>query len=91
MPLVKCDVVADGDNNHYACNIPTPGDPNQANCLNNFTISGGRQIVLRPEQLSNLGLSGALTLGAAATVPVGSSCDAAATVTSCLQFSTVSV
>ncbi|KAK4497111.1 hypothetical protein PRZ48_011561 [Zasmidium cellare] len=84
MPLTPC-----GDEFTYACGLPTPGtnSGNSGNCSNNITVPYGGQIVLRADQVANLGISSALTLGPTGTVPV-SSC--AATVTAGLRFSTVS-
>lgn len=54
----------------FACDLPNLEDSSQGNCLDNFTITGGSQFVMRPEQLVNLGISEALTLGGSATIPV---------------------
>lgn len=56
-------------------------------CSNTVALQGGRQIVLRKEQLAGLGLTKAITLAATDTVPA-TACTA--TVTSSFQFSTVS-
>ena len=39
---------------------------------NNFTIAGGAQIVLRPEQVADLGISTAVTFGAMSILPTAS-------------------
>lgn len=73
-----------GGDNVFACDLPVAGqDP----CVENFTVPGGAQIVLRVDQVLGLGIGTAVTLGATATVPA-SSC--VATVTAGLRFSTVS-
>lgn len=51
----------------------------EGDCHRKFSIEGGSQIVLRPEQLSNLGISSAVTLGAAATIPFSSGCETPST------------